>query len=398
MKTSEFLKGMMEKRNAELEELKARVEALEKINNDDNSTEEELKAAGEELDALNAKKAELEKELEEINNQIAALEQPAPEEEQPERKSFIKFEKRGTNKMNLEELEKRAKAFVETGRMTIEATEARATLVSSGTVATPTGVSGINELDNQVSSIVDLVNVENCEGYGSNKVAYEFTAPKGGVTVEGETYSEGETVFAFKTIAPETITTLAYISKQATKQSPLQYQAKIEKNAKAALRKSVSEYIVGKLAASDLCVKKDIDAIDAKTLRTVALNYGGDETVAGNATLFLNKATLVKLGDVRGQNEKKAVYEITPDASNPNVGTIKDGGLSVTYCLNNNIAADTLIYGQAAKFELDLFSNYEVKVSEDFKFDKGLLTIRGDVEIGGDVVFKDGFIIAAVKA
>lgn len=395
MKTSEFLKGMMTKRNAELDELKARVEALEKINNDDNSTEEELKAAGEELDALNTKKAELEKELEEINAQIAALEAPAKEEEQPERKSFIKFEKRGNENMNLEE---RAATFVKTGRMTIEATEARATLVSSGTIATPTNVNGINELDNQVSSIVDLVNIENCEGYGSNKVAYEFTAPKGGVTVEGETYSEGETVFAFKTIAPETITTIAYISKQATKQSPLQYQAKIEKNAKAALRKAVSEYIVGKLAASDLCVKKDIDAIDAKTLRTVALNYGGDETVSGNAVLFLNKATLVKLGDVRGQNEKKAVYEITPDASNPNIGTIKDGGLSVTYCLNNHVAADTLIYGQAAKFELDLFSNYEVKVSEDFKFDKGLLTIRGDVEIGGDVVFKDGFIIATVKA
>lgn len=394
MKTSEFLKGMMEKRNAELEELKARVEALEKINNDDNSTEEELKAAGEELDALNAKKAELEKELEEINNQIAALEQPAPEEEQPERKQFIKFEKRGTNDMNKEE---RAATFVKTGRMTIEATEVRATLVSSGTIATPTGVNGINELDNQVSSIVDLVNVENCEGYGSNKVAYEFTAPKGGVTVEGESYKEGETVFAFKTIAPETITTIAYISKQATKQSPLQYQAKIEKNARAALRKSVSEYIVGKLVASDLCVKKDIEAIDAKTLRTVALNYGGDESVTGSAVLFLNKATLVKLGDVRGTNEKKAVFEITPDASNPNVGTIKDGGLSVTYCLNNNIADNTLIYGQAAKFELDLFSNYEVKVSEDFKFDKGLLTIRGDVEIGGEVVFKDGFIIATVK-
>lgn len=381
----------------ELEALKARLDELEKIN-DESEDEEVLTKASEELDALKTKKAELEAELEEINAEIEALE-PKEEpkvEDQPQRKMpFIKMETRKEeNKMNIEERKVLAENFVKTNKMTIGKEETRATLVSSGNVATPTSVSGINELA-PMGSIVDMVNVVDCEGMGTNKIAYEFTAPQGGITVEGETYNEGETVFGVKTIAPQTITTLAYISKQVLKQSPLAYQAKVEKNAKIALRRAVSKLVVDTILADDLKVEKTITAIDASTLRDIALSYGGSEEVEGNAVALMNKATLVKLGAVRGTNEKKAVLEITPDA-NPNVGTIKDGGLSVRYALNENLGDDTIIYGQPTKFELDLFSNYEVKVSEDFKFDKGLLAIRGDVEVGGAIAFKDGFIVATI--
>lgn len=120
--------------------------------------------------------------------------------------------------------------------------------------------------------------------------------------------------------------------------------------------------------------------------------------------LFLNKLDLIAFGDVRGTNEKKAVYEIEPDTDNPNTGIIKDGGLSVRYCINSNLTAcagtaqsassDTLtmFYGNPQCFELDLFSDYEIRISEDFAFDKLMDTIRGDVEIGGDVVVKNGFV------
>lgn len=397
MELRDYLKSIVTKRNDELEDLKKRVEELEKIN-DTSNDEEELKAASEELDALKAKKAELEKELEEVNAQIAELDQPADDQEQGQRNlNFMNKQERGNKTMTREEMETRAKEFRTSGKMTIGHEETRAMLVSSGKIATPTGVKGINELDNQVSSIVDMVDVVDCEGMGNNKIAYEYTAPKGGVTVEGETYAEGETVTDFVTTTPQTVTTIAYISKQVLKQSNLNYQEKVKKNSLVALRKKVSEIIITKLQASKLCVKMDnLTAINEKTVRNIALTYGGDENVMGNATLFLNKQTLVNLGDVRGSNEKKAVYEITPSDSNPNVGTIKDGGLTVQYCINSNLAENVFIYGQALKFELDLFSDYEVRVSEDFKFDKGMLAIRGDVELDGDVVFKDGFIIATV--
>ena len=130
---------------------------------------------------------------------------------------------------------------------------------------------------------------------------------------------------------------------------------------------------------------------------TPYFNYGGDESIVGAATLFINKADLIALGDVRG-SDKKAVYEITPDAGNPNTGIIKDGGLSVPYCINSNLTSGKLVYGQAKNFELGLFSNYEINVSEDFAINKGLLTIVGDVELGGEVVVKGGFVVATVGA
>lgn len=295
------------------------------------------------------------------------------------------------------DLEKRAAEFAKTEKMTISGTEARAMLVSSGKVATPTQVSGINEINNEVSSIVDMVDIEDCEGMGSDKVAYEFTAPTAGVTAEGEAYSAGETVTDYVEIKPTTITTISDISRQVRKQTPLKYEEKVRKNALLALRKKASAIIIEKVLASKLNVAKALTAIDEKTLRTIALNYGGDENVIGHAVLFLNKLDLVKFGDVRG-SDKKAVYEITPDGSNPNIGTIKDGGLTVKYCLNSNLAEGKLLYGQPVKAKLDLFGDYEVTVSEDFKFDKGLLTIRGNADIGCDVVYKDGFIVGTVGA
>lgn len=367
---------------------------------------------GETAEARSAAQEALDKVIEkiaEINGIIAELDEPAEAPAEGEAAAAnTNTNERGLNIMATMETrngevqenaaEARAAAFAKTEKMTIASAEARAMLVSSGKIATPTQVSGINEINNEVSSIVDMVDIENCEGMGSDKVAYEFTAPTAGVTSEGETYAAGETVVDYVEIKPTTITTISDISRQVRKQSPVQYEAKVRKNALLALRKKASALIVEKVLASELNVKlEDIGAIDEKTLRKIALNYGGDENVIGQAVLFLNKLDLVKFGDVRG-SDKKAVYEITPDASNPNIGTIKDGGLTVKYCINSNLAEGKLLYGQPVKAKLDLFGDYEVTVSEDFKFDKGLLTIRGNADIGCEVVYKDGFIIATVGA
>lgn len=348
---------------------------------------------------------EVRKKIEEINEILAELDQPAGggeegnggEEGARSLNVIGAMQTRNGSPAADEDAEKRAQAFAKSERMTISNTEARAMLVSSGKIATPTQVSGINEINNEVSSIVDMVEIEDCEGMGSDKVAYEFTAPTAGVTTEGESYAAGETVVDYVEIKPTTITTISDISRQVRKQSPLKYEEKVRKNALLALRKKASAIIIEKVLASKLNIAKTLTAIDEKSLRTIALNYGGDENVIGQAVLFLNKLDLVAYGDVRG-SDKKPVYEITPDASNPNIGVIKEGGLSVKYCLNSNLPAGKMIYGQPAKAKLDLFGNYEVSVSEDFKFDKGLLTIRGNADIGCDVVFKDGFIVATVGA
>lgn len=314
--------------------------------------------------------------------------------------------------------EQRANAFKETRRETISAMETRATLMSSGNLAAPTGVSGINDsVGVKVSSIIDMVKVVNCEGMGSNKIAYlseDADAAEG--QTEGSAATPKEPTFSTITISPESVAVLSYISKQAKKQTPLLYEAKVREQALLSLRKKAASLVTKQLKASKLntSVQADVASnkgvINAGTLRKIALAYGGDESVVGGAVLFLNKTDLIAFGDVRGTNEKKPVYEITPDASNPNTGTIKDGGLTVRYCLNSNLTAlngtaqttgtaqKTMFYGVPTCIELDLFSDYEIAISEDFAFDKLMDTIRGDVELGADVVVKNGFVAVELPA
>ena len=291
------------------------------------------------------------------------------------------------------EEQRAAEKFAETRRMTIEAEQSRAALISSGTLATPTKVDGINDtIGAKVSSIIDLVKVVNCVGMGAHRVAYvKADAAEAGNQVEGQAAGEGGAEYGYVDIMPESVAVVDYISKQAKKQTPLLYSAKVKEQAMIALRRKAAKIVTTALLASDLVKTVAGKAIDAHTLRTITLNYGGDESVVVGAHLFLNKTDLIALGDVRGSNEKKAIYEITPDG-NGNTGTIKDGGLTVRYCLNSNIPAGTLLYGSPHNLELDLFSDYEIKVSEDFAITKLMDTIVGDVELGADVVAQHGFV------
>lgn len=399
MTIKETLQKIVTKRSAELDEIKARLDALEKIN-EESEDEEELKAAGEELDALKNKKAELEAELEEVNKQIAELDKPVEEEQNKQRNKFdfMKKEVRGGTKMNLEERTKLAEEFVATRRTKIDGEEVRSVLVSSGAIATPTEVGGINKGFNTVSSIIDLVKVVNCVGMGANKVAYEVTGSTAATQVEGSAANSSDPTFAFVEIKPTSIAVLSSISKQAKKQSPLQYEAKVKESALNGLRRQAAKIVTDAAVGSTLTTPVSLAKIDEKSLRNIAFNYGGGENIEGEAYLFINKLDLIKFGDVRGSNEKKAVYEITPDASNPNTGVIKDGGLAVKYCLNSHLAEGTMLYGQPHNIELDLFSNYEIEVSSDFYFDKLMDAIRGDAELGADVVAKDGFVKVTVAA
>lgn len=372
----------------------------------ESDNKEERAAIGETLKALGEEIAEIEKMLAEVDepaddNGAPADEASADENNNDERGMNVMATMEMRNgapvKTDNEKAEARAKAFADSGKMTIDNADARAVLVSSGTLATPTEVNGINDVVGaKVSSIVDLVKITDASGMGAYKVAYVDGDATAATQTEGGEYNASEATFNFVEIKPQTEAVISYISKQAQKQTPLNYQAKVNESALVALRKRAAKIITDALLASDLTAKLTV-ALDETFLRKVALNYGGDESVVGAATLFINKADLVTLGDVRG-SDKKPVYEITPDASNPNTGVIKDGGLSVPYCIDSNLASGTTVYGQAKGFELALFSNYEIKVSEDFAFDKGMLAIRGDVELGGDVVVKNGFVVATVGA
>lgn len=388
------IKRMIDAKEAKLQELRDKSKKSESV--------EELRALGEDIDAIIA-------ELNNLKEMYAEADEPAGGEggegagegEGARSGNLKKITNTRGGKPEGEDAQKRAQAFADSGRMKIENKEARAVLISSGKIATPTEVSGINEKFNTVSSIVDLVKVTNAEGMGSYKVAYEDADAAAAATEEGKAANASDPTFGFVEIKPEKETVISYISEEVQKQTPLDYEGKTKSAALNALRKRAAAVITSKILASELNETLNIAAIGADTLRKIALHYGGDENVVGGAVLFLNKKDLVAFGDVRGSNEKKAIYEITPDASNPNTGIIKDGGLSVKYCINSNAGAfadaeangKTMFYGAPHAAELALFSDYEVKVSEDYKFGEGLLAIRGGVQLGCDVVQKGGFVV-----
>lgn len=318
----------------------------------------------------------------------------------------------------ISDAEKRAKELAETRKMNIDAEQARSVLVSSGTLATPTEVAGINDIPGaKYSSIIDMCKVVNCTGMSTYRVAYTATDAS-----EAPTQTEGTNTgltqalgtFAFVDITPTSVAVIDYISKQTKRQTPLQYATKVHAQALTALRKEAALIATTALKSSTLNttlnakVASSKGVVDETTLRKIALAYGGDESVIGGAVLFLNKDDLTAFGDVRGTGDKKAVYEITPDTSNPNTGIIKDGGLSVRYCINSNLTAChntsqsqsanivTMLYGNPQCLEIGLFSDYEIKVSEDFAFDKLMDAIRGNVEIGAGVTVKNGFVALTI--
>ena len=417
-----FLENLISRKQKQIDDLLKRSEASEDIN-EVRSLGQQIREAQNEIEEARAKLAECNTRLDEARADVEdgengedqgedGGEEEQPTEEQQRARNFKpgnivrSFDLRGGEKRV--SMEKRAKTFAASGRMSVGVEETRATLVSSGDIATPTGVSGINDSFDRVSSIVDMVKVENCVGMGANKVAYEIGGATAADKTEGAAATESDPDFDFVEITPKTVAVLSKISKEVRRQSPLNYTQKVEKSALNALRKSAAKVVTDKIKASALNASVNVSAIDDKTLRKIALIYGGNESVEGSAVLFLNKNDLIAFGDVRGTNEKKAVYEITPDANNNNTGTIKDGGLTVRYCLNENCAAlsasgtaaaaVTMFYGNPHCCELDLFSNYEISILEERFADQGMLGIAGDVMLGADVVVDKGFVVVKKSA
>lgn len=410
---------MIEQKKAQLDKLKERSKSSEDIN--------ELRALNEDIDVLI-------EELNKLKEMYGEMDEPAEAAPANEEKSADSEEQnRGLKVVDtmeirkVNEVEERAKTFALTGKLSIENAETRATLLSGGQIATPTKVGGINEPGLQVSSIVDMVTIEDMTGIGSYKEAYIDSWQTADAATEGTASTANDPTFKTVQINPFLLDTLSYVSREIRKQTPLQYEEKVRQGALIALRKKVAEWIVnGNGTSAPYGIKNAVNtdsspvsmtkalsvteaAIDEKTLRRIVLEYGNDESIGTNAVLFLNKADLVAFGDVRGTNEKGAVYEIIPDGSNPNTGVIKDGGLTVKYCINSNLTAlsgatrgsaaiQTMVYGDPSCYKLGLFGGYEVSVSEDYKFAEGLLAIRGEAMVGGNVVIKNGFVVVTLAA
>lgn len=319
--------------------------------------------------------------------------------------------------VELREVEARAATFARDHRMSITTDALRRSLtLSGGNIAQPTRVSGINPAPAEVAQIVDMVNVVDAEGMGEDSVAYEVPDALTAGVIKDDGTATTDTVKApgIAKISPVLVTTLGYVSRRIQRTTPLNYQSRTADAALRALRKKVGRLIVAgdpaadtpeitgilKAAAIQTGSDLEIEAIDATTLRKIALTYGGDDAIEGGGVLLLNKADLIAFGDVRGEKEKRAVYEIEFDEGSTTTGTIKDGGLAVRFCIDNALK-DTasasnddyvMCYGKPLAYQLDLFGPYTVEVSRDYKFAEGLLAVMGEVMVGGNVIAYNGFL------
>lgn len=316
-----------------------------------------------------------------------------------------------------------AKRFAEKeGAKTVITVDAvkRSLTIASGGIAKPTKVSEIQPGQNTVSGLIDMVLVVEAEGMAKDSVPYEKTGSTADVGEDGKAPEESEPIFGIAEITPVLVNTLSYVSKHIKKLTPLNYQERVANSALTALRSKVGKMIVTgnpKAAKAEICGIINADAIeassdieisniDATTLRKIALSYGGDENLAGDCVLVLNKKDLIAFGDIRGTSEKKAVYEITYDKGSSTAGIIKDGGLAVRFVINSacKALADasagdyTMAYGKNLTYQLDLFSSYTVEVSKDYKFAEGLLAVLGEVMVGGNVIAHNGWTRVKKKA
>ena len=306
----------------------------------------------------------------------------------------------------------------------------KAVTLATGTIVQPTGAGSIihDSLNSRVSSIVDQVYVENLEGMGALLEPYVITetdAKGGKVSTNAGTARTASTdpTFGVAKIAPYELNVTNYVDRNISRLSPANYYAKIYAMAMRAMRRKLADLIVNgdgqatpdmygmktakNQASSTIYATVNVSAIDENLLDELYFSYGGDEEVTGSARLFLNKADLKAIGKVRGTADKNRVFKVHPDPSNPNTGTIEDGGTYIPYTIVSALTAltgadatsaavQTMLYGSPLNYKLGLFGDYSIRVDESIKGVERMYTILGDAMVGGNLIVDKGFVVATV--
>ena len=339
-----------------------------------------------------------------------------------------KAEERGNALMKGQEIKLNAREVAKSLFLP-EGVEKSVTL-ATGTLAQPTGA-GTNirdPLGNRVGSIIDQVYVQDLTGMSSFLEPYvisEFDAAGAKVSTAAGTArtASSDPTFGVAKIAPFELTTTSYVDRNIGRLTPANYYAKVQAMATRALRRSAVGMIFNgdgqatnemfgiktakNVAGNAIYATLNVDAVGADLLTELMFAYGGDEELGGSCRLYLNKADLLALGKIRGTNEKRRLFDIVPDAGNPNCGTIREGGTIVPYSIASDLTAltgadaasaavQTMLYGDPLNYELGLFGDFTVRVDESVKAVERMYTILGDAMIGGNLIRDKGFVVATV--
>ena len=412
--------SMRRKLTEKLQERTALLEKAEGLLQEGNR--EEYRTQMEAVKAMNG-------EIEEIKGLIQEQDRKFMEKAPDLAEEKDKAEERGNALMKGQEVKFSALEVSKALFLPQHAVEKSVTL-ATGTLAQPTGA-GTNirdPLGNGVGAIIDQVYVQDLTGMASYLEPYvisEFAASGADVATAAGTArtASGDPTFGVAKIAPYELTTTSYVDRNISRLTPANYYAKVYAMAIRAMRRDTVKMIFNgdgqstndmfgiktakNIAGNAIYATMELSAVDADLLTELMFAYGGDEMLGGSCRLYLNKADLLALGKIRGTNEKRRLFDIVPDAGNPNTGTIREGGTIVPYSIASNLTAlsgssqgsaaiQTMVYGDPMIYELGLFGDYTVRVDESVKAVERMLTILGDAMVGGNLIVDKGFVVATL--
>jgi len=261
---------------------------------------------------------------------------------------------------------------------------------------------------NVVSSVVDGVDRLMLRGGESFTQPYEIDTPAGDYTTEGSEYNSADTTFGYADINKAKVTAYSETTEEIQKLPAADYEDVVMRGmTKSCRRKLAKEILVGaggtnqltgifstKATAISSSTDLELSAISNTTLSEIMFSFGGDEDVEDQAVLILNKVDLKAFSQLR-TTDGKPFHTIV---SHGNTGTI-DG---VPYIINSACyavsasatasAAYCMAYGPLSNYKLVIFSDLDVRKSDDYKFKTGQIAHRGSVFAGGNVVSYNGFL------
>ena len=338
---------------------------IDKMNFDD--VEKRMSEIKEELEKEDADIEALEKEVNQLEERKKQLKESAEKRKTLMQKvangEGVTVEKR-TTETNLNEVEKRANDFVETGHM-----EKRA-ILSTGKIAKPAAAGGVNGLAEVASDIVDDVNAIELTGNGTWEVGYQKTNAAAADVVDGSDVAGTAATFDTVKIAPAEWAVFDTVSKQVKKMTPVNYMNAVDTSA--------------------LTEKRTAVALDQDYLRNLVLGFRAVKN-KGSVCLYIAQEDLATLGKVRGTTDKKAVYEISFDADTTTSGTIKEGGTITRFRILDQLTKGTQLFGQPMTIDMPMWDNYEISTDEGGEFfKKNVIGVRGLQTANADLVVFHG--------
>lgn len=399
MKHEELLKLTKDQLNARLKEIGASAKTAE----------------GEVLDALLTEAQDIRdildqaKKREQLQGFADSADEPQPDQGEKEEKAD------GTVKA----YDKRGKALKDGAGVRFSARIAtpnvKASLSVTQTAPVVHTAPDLNQTVNPVSALIDMVKAVPLQGGETYERGFvkDYGADGAGATAESAAYNDVEPSFGYVTIEKQKITAYTEEPEEMQKLPNADYDSVIEGSVSKAIRRYLSRQIlIGDGSTSKLkgifynptkATERVIDpatdidtitAIDDGTLDEIIYSFGGDEEVEGVATLILNKKDLKAFAKLRDKQGRK-VYTII---NRGQTGTI-DG---VPFVINSACAAVSdsataagayeMAYGYLQHYELAIFSDIDVRRSDDYKFKNGQTAFRASMFAGGSVAAWNGFI------